>query len=242
MPLGLGSIGLGFLAGLLSLLSPCVLPLLPLVFGAAVTTHRFGGMALALGLLTSFVTVGLLVAAAGFSLGLDRAVFRTVSAVLLGAFGLVLVSDALHQRFAVATASFGDIGARLAARLQPQGLRGLFVLGLALGAAWTPCVGPTLGAASVLAAQGQSLAGVVLVMLAYGAGVAVPLVALGSLSHEVWRHWRGPMRRAGKAGELVLGAAALLLAALILTGADRWVQALLLNASPDWLTTLTTRY
>jgi len=242
MPLGLGSIGLGFLAGLLSLLSPCVLPLLPLVFGAAVTTHRFGGMALAAGLLTSFVAVGLFVAAVGFSIGLDRAVFRTLSAVLLAAFGLVLVSDALHERFALITASFGDIGTRLAARLQPQDLRGLFVLGLALGAAWSPCVGPTLGAVSVLAAQGKSLAAVALVMLAYAAGVAVPLVVLGSLSHEVWRHWRGHMRRAGKAGEMALGAISLLIAALILTGADRRVEALLVNASPDWLTTLTTRY
>lgn len=242
MQLGLGSIGLGFLAGMLSLLSPCVLPLLPLVFGAAVTTHRYGGMALALGLLTSFVTVGLFVATVGFSFGLDRAVFRTVSAVLLAVFGLVLVSDALHQRFALITAWFGNIGTQMTERLQPQGLRGLFVLGLALGAAWTPCVGPTLGAASVLAAQGQSLAGVALVMLAYGAGVAVPLVALGSVSHEAWRHWRGHMRRAGKAGEMVLGATALLIAALILTGADRRVEALLLNVSPDWLTTLTTRY
>lgn len=71
MELSAASIGLGFLAGVLSTLSPCVLPLLPMVLGPASSAHRFGVPALAAGLVTSFVAVGLFVATIGFSIGPD---------------------------------------------------------------------------------------------------------------------------------------------------------------------------
>ena len=72
--------GLAFLAGILSVLSPCVLPLLPLVLGAAASEHRLGPAALAAGLALSFVAIGLFVATVGFAVGLDGDVFRTVAA------------------------------------------------------------------------------------------------------------------------------------------------------------------
>ena len=72
--MGAGSAGLGFIAGVLSTLSPCVLPLLPLVFGAAVAAHRFGVLALAGGLMVSFVAIGLFVATLGLSLGLEDSI------------------------------------------------------------------------------------------------------------------------------------------------------------------------
>ena len=69
-----GAILLAFLAGVLSTLSPCVLPLLPLVLSAAVSEHRFGPAALAAGLAASFVAIGLFVATIGFSIGLDAGI------------------------------------------------------------------------------------------------------------------------------------------------------------------------
>ena len=60
-----------FLAGILSVLSPCVMPLLPLVLGAAASEHRYGPAALAAGLCFSFVALGLFLATIGFALGLD---------------------------------------------------------------------------------------------------------------------------------------------------------------------------
>ncbi|MGE0417232.1 MAG: hypothetical protein AB7O80_10525, partial [Acetobacteraceae bacterium] len=96
-----GSVAFGFAAGVLSTLSPCVLPLLPLVLGSAVAAHRFGAAALAAGMVLSFVTVGLFVATVGFSLGLDSEIFRLASAVLLMGLGVVLLSGALQQRVAL---------------------------------------------------------------------------------------------------------------------------------------------
>jgi len=247
MEIGVGSIGLGFVAGLLSTLSPCVLPLLPLVLGGAATAHRWGMLALGAGLVISFVGVGLFVATVGFSIGLDGDVFRMASAVMLGALGVVLLSSALQTRFAMAASGVGDAGNRLLARWSPggqggDGLGGQLVIGLVLGMVWAPCVGPTLGAASVLAAQGRDLGAVALVMTAFGLGAAVPLVLVGNLSREALKRWRGRMMGAGQTGKRALGGGALAVAVLIATGWDKMLEAALVRASPDWLTDLTTRF
>lgn len=238
----LGSTGFGFVAGVLSTLSPCVLPLLPIVLGGAVAAHRFGMAALVAGLVLSFTAVGLFIATIGFSIGLDGTVFRTGSAILLAGLGVVLLSDALQQRFAMATAALGNGANGLMARMAPSGLGGQFAIGVILGALWSPCVGPTLGAASVLAAQGKDLGSVAIVMMAFGLGAAVPLVIVGSLSRAALVRWRGRMMGAGKSGKYLLGGGAVLLAALILTGADRSIETVLVDASPAWLTQITTQF
>ena len=242
MEAGVGSIGLGLLAGVLSTLSPCVLPLLPLVLGGAAAAHRFGMLALAAGLVVSFVGVGMFVATIGFSIGLDADVFRMASAVLLAGIGVVLLSGPLQARFAIAASGVGNAGNRLLARLAPGGLGGQLVIGLVLGAIWSPCVGPTLGAASVLAAQGKDLGAVMLVMAAFGLGAALPLLVVGSLSREAMQRWRGRMLGAGQTGKGVLGGGALLVALLIVTGWDKAIEAALVRASPAWLNDLTTRF
>jgi len=97
------------LAGVLSTLSPCVLPLLPLVLGAAVSEHRLGPAALAAGLAVSFVAIGLFVATIGFSIGLDAGIFRGVAALLLLAGGVVLMVPRLQQRMDNTSIDFKEI-------------------------------------------------------------------------------------------------------------------------------------
>jgi cytochrome c biogenesis protein CcdA len=237
-----GSIGFGFLAGVVSVLSPCVLPILPIIVGAAVAIRRSAVILLALGVAVSFVVFGLFVATIGFSIGIDTDVLRVVSAVILGAFGLVLLVPDLQAAFSRATSGAGSACHRLLARIAPAGAGGQFLLGLILGAAWSPCVGPTLGAASILAAQGRDLGSVAAVMLAFGIGAALPLLLLGMLSREAMLRWRGRIARAGAAGRRLVGGVALLVAALVLTGLDRGLEVALVEASPDWLTALTTRF
>jgi cytochrome c biogenesis protein CcdA len=240
--LGAGSLGVGLLAGVLSTLSPCVLPILPLVLAGAAAAHRFGMLALAAGLTLSFTVVGLFVATIGFSLGFDGDVLRVASAVLLAALGLVLLSGAAQDRLAVAASGLGDAGSRLLTRLSPAGWSGQLVIGCVLGAVWSPCVGPTLGAASVLAAQGKDLLSVASVMLAFGLGASLPLLLVGALSREAMRRWRGRMAGAGRGGKFALGVGAVLVALLILTGADHAIETAAVAATPDWLTDLTTRF
>ncbi|BAU88841.1 cytochrome c biogenesis transmembrane protein [Methylorubrum populi] len=235
-------LGLALLAGLLSVLSPCVLPLLPLVLGAAATEHRLGPLALAGGLALSFVAVGLFVATIGFAIGLDGDLFRKIAAALLLALGLVLVVPAAQTRLAAAGGPVSDWAERRFGNFSTAGLTGQFAVGLLLGAVWSPCVGPTLGAASLLAAQGRDLGSVAITMLMFGIGAAVPLAALGMLSREILTRWRERMLGVGRGLKAALGVVLIVTSGLILSGTDRIVETSLVNASPDWLTALTTRF
>jgi len=242
MEFGFGTFAFGYLAGLLSTLSPCVLPLVPILLATAIGAHRQGPFALALGLAISFATVGIFVATVGASLGLDASTFRTVAAVILIAFAIVLLSGRLQERFAVATSGLSSAGDSLLARIQLDGLPGQFVIGLVLGIVWSPCVGPTLGAATTLASQGQHLSQIALLMILFGIGAGTPLVVLGSLSRATVMRVRGRMMAAGKVGKRVLGGLLLVVGVAILTGADKRFEAWAVQASPAWLTELTTRF
>ena len=234
--------GLAVLAGLLSVLSPCVLPLLPLVLGAAATEHRLGPVALAAGLALSFVAIGLFVATIGFAIGLDGDVFRKVAALVLLVLGLVLIVPSAQNRLAVAAGPVSNWAEQRFGGVSTAGLTGQFAVGLLLGAVWSPCVGPTLGAASLLAAQGRDLGSVAFTMLLFGLGAALPLVALGTLSREILMRWRERMLGLGRGLKAALGVVLVVTSGVILSGYDRALETALVNASPDWLTALTTRY
>lgn len=242
MDFGAGSYGLGYLAGLLSTLSPCVLPLIPILIAAAAATHVLGPYALAVGLMLSFSLIGIFLATLGASLGLEQESFRMAAAIILVGFGVVLLSTRLQERFTAATSGLTSAGNSLLARLRLDGLGGQFVIGLVLGILWSPCVGPTLGAATTLASQGRNLAQIALLMMVFALGAGTPLVVLGSASRAAVLRMRGHMLAAGKYGKFVLGALLLLVGAAILTGLDKSFEAWAVNASPAWLTTLTTRF
>ena len=238
----IGTLGLAFLAGVLSVLSPCVLPLLPIVLGTAQSEHRFGPVALAGGLAISFTAIGLFVATIGFAIGLDTDMFRAISAMLLIGIGVVLLVPRLQQQFAVAAGPVGSWVDDRFGGFTATSLWGQFGLGLLLGAVWAPCVGPTLGAASLLAAKGEDLGQVALTMLAFGIGAAVPLMLLGFASREAMQRWRGRLAEAGKSGKMLLGVLLVAVGLLVATGADKTLEAFLVEASPQWLTDLTIRY
>lgn len=242
MEFGIGSYGFGLLAGLLSTLSPCVLPILPILLGSATAAHPRAPLALAGGLALSYAVIGTLIASLGASIGLDATIFRNVGAVILGVLGLVLMSTSLQQRFATATSGIGDAGNNLISSLNLNGLGGQFVIGLALGVVWSPCVGPTLGAAIVLASQGSHLPQVALLMGIFGIGAALPVIILAYLSRTVMMKVRGSLMQAGKTGKLILGFIMLAIAAMIVSGADKQLEAWLVQISPEWLTALTTRF
>ena len=242
MALGAGSYGFGFLAGLLSTLSPCVLPIVPILLGSAAHAHRRAPLALVGGLALSYAVIGSTLAWAGSALDVDASVFRGVAAAMLGLIGIVLMSGSLQQRFASATAGIGDAGNALISRMRLDGLWGQFAIGLVLGVVWSPCVGPTLGAAVVLASQGTQLLQVATLMGIFGIGAALPVVMLAYVSREALGRARGGLMRAGKNGKIVMGALLVLLALFILSGTDKAAEAWLVEHSPDWLTQLSTRF
>lgn len=233
---------LAYLAGVVSILSPCVLPLVPIVLASAAAQHRLAPLALAGGLALSFTLVGVFVATLGWTLGIDGDFVRKAGGAVLSLIGVVLLTPSLQVRFAHAA---GPVGAWANDRLegfQATGLGGQAGLGVLLGAVWSPCVGPTLGAATLLAAQGRDLGQVVIVMLAFGLGAGSIMIALGYASAGVLARMRDKMRRTGAIGRIALGGALVVLGLLIVAGADRMLEAYLVQISPPWLTALTTRY
>jgi len=240
--MAISSIILAFAAGVLSILSPCVLPILPIVLGTAASQGKSGPAALGAGLVLSFVIIGLLVATIGYAIGLDADLFRVIAAALLIAFGVVLTLPRLQTQLAVASGPIANWSNRhLGSLSKKSGLFGQFSVGVLLGAIWSPCVGPTLGAASLLAAQGRDLVHVSIIMLAFGIGAALPLLALGLLSRAALQRRRGQLLSAGSGLKFGLGLLLVVVGALVLTGFDKTIETGLVDVSPKWLTDLTTR-
>jgi cytochrome c biogenesis protein CcdA len=229
----MGTLALAFVAGLLSILSPCVLPLVPIVLGA---------VALAAGLAVSFTVLGLTLALVGFGLGIDAGTLRSAAAVIMIALGMILVVPSWQAQLAGAGGPVSSWADRRFGGFASSGLAGQFAIGLLLGAVWAPCVGPTLGAASLLASQGRDLPQVALTMAVFGVGAALPLVLLGLLSRATLMRVRSRLLSAGKLGKGLLGAAFIVIGIAILSGADKRFEAALVAVAPQWLTELTTSF
>jgi cytochrome c-type biogenesis protein len=239
---GIGTYTFGLLAGAISVLSPCVLPLLPIVIASALSKHRFGSLALAAGLALSFAAVGIFLATAGASLGLDDETFRRAAAVLMVLFGLVMLSARLQAGFTRIGSVFAAGGQRALGSVVGEGWSGQLLVGLLLGVVWSPCVGPTLGAATTLAAQGRNLAQIALLMIVFGVGAGLPLLILGSVSRATLTRIRGSLTSFGKVAKMALGCLFVMFGVFVLTGFDRQIETLLVTVSPAWLNTLTTSF
>lgn len=237
MSLELGTLPLAFAAGVLSVLSPCVWPLVPIVMGSAAGTGRAGPVALAMGLSLSFALAGTLLSFALVSLGLDPELFRHVAAVLLILVALALVVPRFGQwltaRLSGLSGGFGPRGEQ-----SGSGWGGQLWIGLMLGFIWLPCVGPTLGAAIALASLGQQLVQSFVVMLSFGLGTAGTLLFAGLASAGALRRLRPGLLAGASAGKRWLGWALLLLGVLVISGLDKQLEAWAVRWLPDVATSL----
>jgi len=229
------AIPLALLAGLLSLLSPCVLPMIPAVTASAMRASRTGVWFLAAGLALTFAIGGSLLTYLLLSAGLGPEIMRTFAAYFMLAMGLVLSIDWLNQQFSM-------LLSRLTSRLPSGGQvtentdhpAFQFVVGGSLGLVWLPCVGPTLGAAIALASTGQSMLMSFTIMLAFGLGTALPLVAIGYAAGVKL----SKLRTLGKFGRKLLGYALLLIALMIFSGFDKVLELWAIEFLPDWVSSI----
>ena len=192
-------------AGLLTLINPCVLPILPIVLATSLQTSRHGPLAIAAGMSLSFVALGMLVTVLGRSLGLTPETISDAGAVLMIGFGLVLLVPRFSASFATATAGLStraDVGMD---SLDGSGLRGQFLGGILLGAVWSPCIGPTLGGAISLASQGEDLGRATLTMVAFAFGVSTVILALGYGARSVIQRRQSWMRQVASKARPIMG-------------------------------------
>ena len=224
-----------YLAGLLTLINPCVLPVLPIVLVGALNANRVGPLALAAGMSVSFVVFGVLVTAFGAGIGLTQDRLAQIGAVLMVIFGLILVVPMFATRFEMATAGVAAGADARMNSLDSGSLRGQFLGGLLLGMVWSPCIGPTLGGAIALASQGQNLGYVTLIMCAFAAGVSTIIIGLGLGAREAIRSRAQALRGLAERSKPIIGATFIAVGAMLFFQVHHVIEGWLLDVMPIWL-------
>jgi cytochrome c biogenesis protein CcdA len=223
-----------YAAGLLTLINPCVLPVLPIVLASSLQTDPRAPWALAAGMSLSFVVLGVGLAAIGPAFGIYPEDVARIAAIAMVAFGAVMAFPALGQRFAGATAGLATVAdARIAAA--PRGLGSEFLGGALLGAVWSPCIGPTLGAAIALASTGEDLGRVTAIMVAFAAGVST-LILAAAYGLRGWMA-RNRSRLAGLAQKArpVMGWVFIAVGIFLFLGLNHWVEEAAIRFLPPWI-------
>ncbi|MGA7953116.1 MAG: cytochrome c biogenesis CcdA family protein [Gloeobacterales cyanobacterium] len=219
-------LGLALLAGLATIFSPCILPILPILVGRALQSHRYGPLALVLGLALSFALTGSLLGFSAQFLGPLTSLLRQGAIVLLFLLGV--------------SAAFPKLGYRAFSRLfvvhppsepQHRGLWGEFWVGTQLGLVWVPCAGPILGSIITLVAIKQAILFGFVSLLAYALGAGIPMLAIAYSSQNLSQNlrWLYPhMENIQRTSGVLIAASAV----AILLGWDNQLQVLLAPLFP----------
>ncbi len=228
-----------YLAGLLTLINPCILPVLPIVLASALQAHKRGPLALAAGMTIAFVTFGVGIAVIGQNLGLSSDDLARAGAWAMVAFGVVLLVPQFAQRLELAAAGMAAHANAGINQVNQSTLIGQALTGALLGAVWSPCVGPTLGGAIALSYQGESLIHAAAIMLVFALGVSTVILALAYglrwPLHDRVRNlarWSGP----------IMGLALLIVGVGILSGATAQIEGWVLDHSPIWIQDFSVRF
>jgi len=226
---------LAYGAGLLTLINPCVLPVLPIVLVSALNASKAGPLVLAAGMSVSFVVFGVLVTAFGAGIGLTQDVLAQIGAVLMVLFGIVMIVPMFARTFERATAGVAAGADTRMDGIQASSLRGQFLGGLLLGTVWSPCIGPTLGGAIALASQGQNLGYVTLTMAAFALGVSTLIIVLGMGARETIRTRAQALRGLAERSKPIIGATFIAVGAMLYFKLHHVIEGWLLTVMPIWL-------
>lgn len=231
---------LSWFAGSLSTLSPCVFPLLPVVLAGVVPGSRWGPLAMGIGMALSFAGVGVLLGALGPVLGFDAAHLRMLGAVLLMVMGLVIWVPALNRGLTQWMTPLASGAHALSTHLQGQTLAGALLLGAVLGLVWSPCSGPLLASALILAASEHGAWSGAVVLGFFGLGAATPLVVVAYASRHGFQAMRQSVQDHGEQVKKIMGAVIFSTGLAVASGADQWLAAQVLNwLPPGWLEAIT---
>jgi cytochrome c biogenesis protein CcdA/thiol-disulfide isomerase/thioredoxin len=217
---------LAYLGGILTILSPCILPVLPFVFARADRPFLRNGLPLLAGMAITFAGVATLAAVGGGWAVAANSAGRWIAIILLAAFALLLIFPRLAER---AMRPLVGIGERLSASGSEDRIGGSLLLGVATGLLWAPCAGPILGIILTGAALSGASAATAGLLLAYALGAATSLAGALLIGGKLF----AAMKRSIGAGESVrkvLGVLILVGVATIALGLDTRVLARLSTA------------
>lgn len=229
------TIGFAFLAGIITVLSPCVLPLLPLILATATQEGNARPIGVVLGFVGTFTAATLALSFLVRALGVPPDLNRLLAAITLLLLGLVLMIPALHLGFERLA---GSLAGRVPTGQPGNGFGGGLAVGAGLGLAWSPCVGPIMASVITLALNQQVGVGAVAVTLAFSLGTALPMAAIMLGGRQLVQRLSWFQANAARIQQ-VFGAILVLTGLAIFLGWDRAIQIQLLNLFPGWEAFLT---
>jgi cytochrome c biogenesis protein CcdA len=237
------SVGFTYTAGMLTALSPCVLPLLPIVVGGAMEKHRAAPLMMGLGMTAAFATGGWLMNVVGPMLGIDPEWVHLAAAYSLILFGLALWYEPLTRLVYRMVQPLTITADLMAERIgQDRSPIASFFFGGLLGLAWSPCAGPMLVSSLALVATGKDAGFGALLLGLFGLGAATPLVLAAYASRagftrlQNWALGHSAGLRHG------FGLLAIVSGIFIATGIDKLIATQVLGMLPDSWLELITRY
>jgi cytochrome c biogenesis protein CcdA len=237
------SVGFTYTAGILTALSPCVLPLLPIVVGGAMEKHRAAPLMMGLGMTAAFATGGWLMNVVGPMLGIDPEWVHRAAAFSLILFGLALWFEPLTRMVYRMVQPLTITADLMAERIgQDRSPIASFFFGGLLGLAWSPCAGPMLVSSLALVATGKDAGLGALLLGMFGLGAATPLVLAAYASRmgfnrlQNWALGHSTGLRHG------FGLLAIASGIFIATGIDKLIATQVLALLPDGWLELITRY
>jgi cytochrome c biogenesis protein CcdA/thiol-disulfide isomerase/thioredoxin len=211
---------LSYLGGALTIVSPCILPVLPFVFARSGEPFRRSGLPLLVGMALTFALIATLAAVGGGWVVQANQYGRWLAMALMAFFGVTLLLPHLAERLTAPLVAIGDRLSRSAQQGQGRsGIGSSFLLGIATGLLWAPCAGPILGLVLTGAALNGASVGATFLLLAYAAGAATSLAIALLVGGKVFT----AMKRSLGAGEWIrrgLGLAMLCGVAAIALGLD----------------------
>jgi cytochrome c biogenesis protein CcdA len=237
------SIGFTYVAGVLTALSPCVLPLLPIVVGGAMQQHRAAPLLMGLGMTTAFAMGGWLLGAIGPVLGIDPEWLHQAAAISLILFGLALWFEPLTRlvsRMVQPLAITADLMAEEIGQKRSP-LMAFFFGGL-LGLAWSPCAGPMLVSSIALVATGRDPTLGALLLGLFGLGAATPMVLAAYASRAGFKRLRNWAMGNNRRLRLDFGLLAIISGIILATGLDKMIATQAMLIIPDGWLELITRY
>ncbi|MCT4557914.1 MAG: sulfite exporter TauE/SafE family protein [Pelagimonas sp.] len=224
-----------YAAGLLTMINPCVVPVLPIVIATALQASRFGPVVMAAGLSLSFVVLGVGVTAFGHLIGLDIDMISKAGAVLMVVFGLALFLPGADRLLGKATSGLATSADAQLDTVDRSGLRGQFLGGLLLGAVWSPCIGPTLGGAIALASQGQDLGRATMIMVFFALGVSTLILGLAYGTRGAVGKYNAQLRNLATRARPILGVTFVAVGLALFFNLHHMIEAWLVGALPAWL-------
>lgn len=225
-----------FVSGLVTILAPCIWPLLPIILSSSALGGRGRAFGISLGIVSSFAIFTLVIAYLVSSFHFDPSVLRIFAVLVIGFLGLTLAVPALSRRLEAQVSKLSGKLGSFTTRGK-SGFWGGLTVGVALGIVWTPCAGPILAAIATLAATRAVNFQIVIVTLVYSLGVGIPLFLFASAGSWVFKRSSFVNKYTGRIQQ-VFGVVMILTALAIYTNYDKVLQAKLLDAFPAYSTFL----